>query len=102
LIRPVGSVILSAGETTLERDAVAADRVDLEEWVCEALRHHGGEASVLDVSKYVWHQHGDQLRFSGNLFYTWQYDIRWAAKKLRDSGKLVAAEISPRGRSVLS
>jgi hypothetical protein len=79
-----------------------AARDDLEDWVCEALRHHGGEASVLDVSKYIWSHHEDELRVSGNLFYSWQYDMRWAAKILRDKGKLTAAEVTPRGKWVLS
>ncbi|SDW39046.1 hypothetical protein SAMN05444006_10397 [Allgaiera indica] len=26
---------------------------------------------------------------SGDLFYTWQYDMRWAAQNLRGAGKLV-------------
>jgi hypothetical protein len=74
-----------------------ASRADLEEWVCEALNHHGGEASVLDVSKYIWAEHEHELRNSGSLFYHWQYDLRWAAKKLRDQGKLTAADVTPRG-----
>jgi hypothetical protein len=74
-----------------------ATREDLEEWVCEALDHHGGMASVLDVSKYIWDNYEDELRASGSLFYGWQYDIRWAAKKLRDKGRLAAADDCPRG-----
>jgi hypothetical protein len=74
-----------------------ASRDDLEAWVCEALDHHGGEASVLDVSKYIWEKHENELRSSETLFYNWQYDMRWAAKQLRDKRRLVAADISPRG-----
>lgn len=36
----------------------------------------------------VWRRHELDLRNSGSLFYTWQYDIRWAAQKLRDTGRL--------------
>ena len=78
-----------------------ASRQDLEEWVCEALYHHGGEASVLDVSKRVWSLHEHELRASGSLFYTWQYDLHWAAKRLRDQGKLTAADTAPKGIWVL-
>ena len=78
-----------------------ATRQELEDWVCEALRHHGGEASVLDVSKYIWAQHENELRTSGSLFFSWQYDMRWAAKTLRDKGKLAAADTTPRGKWVL-
>jgi hypothetical protein len=74
-----------------------ASRENLEDWVCEALDHHGGEASVLEVSEYIWAKHEDELRASDSLFYSWQYDMRWAAKRLRDKGRLAAADISPRG-----
>lgn len=74
-----------------------ASREDLEEWVCEALEHHGGEAALLEVSKYVWAKHENDLRASDNLFYTWQYDLRWAATKLRQKGRLAAADNYPHG-----
>lgn len=86
-----------AGE---ERDAVAS-RDDLAAWVHEALRDHGGEASVLDVAKHIWAEHENDLKASGSLFYTWQYDMRWAAKRLRDEGKLAAVDAAPRRRWAL-
>ena len=58
------------------------------EWIVEALRARGGASSVVEVAKYIWQRHESELRDSGDLFYTWQYDIRWAAKKLRDQGRL--------------
>jgi hypothetical protein len=58
----------------------------LMEWVEEALRARGGASNVVGVAKYIWDHYEGQLRHSGDLFYTWQYDIRWAAKKLRDQG----------------
>ena len=60
----------------------------LMDWVVEALQARGGGSSVVGVSKYIWDHHEVELRGSGDLFYTWQYDIRWAAKKLRDRGRL--------------
>ena len=62
----------------------------LQEWVIEALRDHGGSARPIDVARHVWEHHEPELRGSGDLFYTWQYDLRWAAKRLRDSGRLRA------------
>ena len=59
----------------------------LEDWLVEALQELGGSAKLLDVSKQVWRNHGTDLEDS-DLFYTWQYDLRWAAKKLRDSGRM--------------
>ena len=55
-------------------------------FVVEALRSLGGSGSVLDVTKYVWQVHEQDLRQSGDLFYTWQYDVRWAAQFLRNNG----------------
>lgn len=54
----------------------------------EALEELGGSGSVLDVAKIVWRRHEPELRDSGDLFYTWQYDLRWAATALRKDGKL--------------
>lgn len=42
----------------------------------------------MDVSKVVWRRHEQDLRAAEDLFYTWQYDIRWAAQKLRDEGEV--------------
>ena len=74
-----------------------ASRDDLMRWVLDALREHGGEAKIVDIAKHLWSRHEDDLRAAGDLFYTWQYDMRWAAKKLRDTGELAAPEASPRG-----
>ncbi|MDR6119727.1 hypothetical protein QE370_002911 [Aeromicrobium sp. SORGH_AS981] len=65
-----------------------ATRADLPQYVIEALDVLGGRGTVLDVSKVVWARHEDDLRSSGDLFYTWQYDLRWAAQKLRNTGIL--------------
>lgn len=68
-----------------------ATRADLKTWVVEAHKASGGEARVVDVCKHVWKQHHKELEDSGDLFFTWQYDIRWAAMKLRKDKVLVAA-----------
>ena len=61
-------------------------RDTLMDWIVDALRARGGGSNVVGVAKYIWDHHEHELRESGDLFYTWQYDIRWAAKKLRDRG----------------
>jgi hypothetical protein len=63
-------------------------RQDLKDWIVEALRDHNGRASVLEVCKHIWTHHEADLRTSERLLYTWQYDVRWAAKGLRDTGIL--------------
>lgn len=72
-------------------------RVDLQEWLIDILRDKGGQARIVDICQKVWQEHRNELEASGDLFYTWQYDIRWAATKLRKKGELVAAVDENRG-----
>jgi hypothetical protein len=74
-----------------------ATKSDLVGWLRDALRAMGGHATVIDASRAVWQSHEKHLRESGDLFYTWQYDLRWAAYELRLAGQLKAANQSPRG-----
>ncbi|AEH45230.1 hypothetical protein Thein_1364 [Thermodesulfatator indicus DSM 15286] len=74
-----------------------ADKYDLRDWLVEALRANGKSARIVDVCKYIWDKYEDELRASGNLFYTWQYDVRWAATELRKTGIMKAANMSPQG-----
>lgn len=64
---------------------------DLPELVLDAIKGIGGSGTVVEVSREMWRRHEAELRASGDLFYTWQYDIRWAAQKLRNSGRLAPA-----------
>ena len=57
----------------------------------DALHELGGSGDLLDICKAVWEKHEADLRASGDLFYTWQYDIRWAGTKLRKKGVLLPA-----------
>ena len=59
----------------------------LTHWVVEALQELGGKGRLLDVCKTVWAKHKFELESSGDLFFTWQYDIRWAATSLRSKRK---------------
>jgi hypothetical protein len=74
-----------------------AGKDDLTIWVAEAVHAHGGRVRLIDVARYIWKHHEDDLRESGDLFYTWQYDMRWAATALRHEGRLKAADASPPG-----
>jgi len=74
-----------------------ATKEDLSGWLIEALRANNGSASIVEVCKYVWNNYENELRRSGDLFFTWQYDIRWAATRLQNKGILRAAEASPSG-----
>jgi len=74
-----------------------ATKADLPDWVAAAIIGHGGSARLLDVAKHIWMHHEQDLKASGDLFYKWQYDMRWAANKLRNSGIMKPVEDSPTG-----
>lgn len=62
-----------------------------------ALNAEGGSAKIAVVCKRIWDEHEHDLRASGDLFYIWQYEMRWAATTLRRDGVLVDAKKLPRG-----
>ena len=63
-------------------------REDLQRIVSQAIAAHSGKASIVEVAQHIWGHHEAELKASGDLFFTWQYDMRWAAQRLRDAGKL--------------
>lgn len=68
-----------------------ATKKDLKVWVMEALRSGSGTSTLLDVAKHIWATHENELKNSGSLFYTWQYDMRWACTALRKEGMVEPA-----------
>lgn len=76
-------------------------RSDLMPWILSALNDLGGDAKIVQIASHIWDCHEKDLRSSGDLFFTWQYDMRWAAMKLRQVGKLAAPEATERGRWAL-
>ena len=74
-----------------------ANKHDLKIWIVEALKDHGGSAHIAPMCKYIGDKYESELRKSGDLFYTWQYDIRWAGKKLREKGVLQPKHPGDRG-----
>ncbi|BBH14653.1 MULTISPECIES: hypothetical protein [Chromobacterium] len=68
----------------------------LQQWVLEALAAHGGKADRLTVAKHIWQARGRELEGT-ELFYTWQYDMSWAASELRKLGQLKPANAGPAG-----
>jgi len=67
-----------------------ATREDLRQWVFEAVEDLGPSA-VPRVAEHIWQRHQTDLQSSGDLFYTWQYAMRWEAMKLRKKGKFAPA-----------
>jgi len=74
-----------------------ATKYDLEDWVVDVLQKRGGSAPLIEICRLIWRDRESELRASGDLFYTWQYDVRWAAHRLRRRGRLRPADESPRG-----
>ncbi len=74
-----------------------ARKDDLQDWIITALRANEGRATGVEIAKHIWRHHESTLRQSNDLFYTWQYDMRWAANILRSKGLLKDATSSPKG-----
>jgi hypothetical protein len=74
-----------------------ATRANLVNWVLEAINALGGEAKIARISEYIWNKYEEELKKSGDLFYTWQYDLRWAGLKLRKAKLIETAEVSKKG-----
>jgi len=47
-----------------------ATKYDLRDWLVDALEENGGQASIVEVCKCIWENHQDELRASGDLFFT--------------------------------
>ena len=89
----------SAYHYILERSDgfLSMDRYLMKDILIESLKNHSGSADIVTICRYVWNRYEKELRESGDLFYTWQYNIRWAATDLRKSGAIKAADVSPKG-----
>jgi len=64
------------------------NRDSLKAAVKSALKALGGSAPIIGVAKELWRQNEADLKDSGDLFFTWQYDMRWAAQELQKDGQL--------------
>ena len=71
-------------------------RSDFKELVTDALLVLGRSARLAAVAEHIWKNHEPQLKASGKILYTWQYDMRWASQALSDQGLLVKEKTSKR------
>ncbi|MEE9162122.1 MAG: hypothetical protein V3U35_04035 [Candidatus Neomarinimicrobiota bacterium] len=55
---------------------MSSNRVVMKEWVLSALESLGGKAAIVEVAKVVWEDNWPTIEKSGDLLYTWQYDLR--------------------------
>jgi hypothetical protein len=72
-------------------------REDIQPWIIDALRENGGNATITQVAKHVWEHHKEDISKDEFALYNWQYEMRWAAGKLRKTRQLKAAAASTRG-----
>lgn len=67
------------------------NRNDLQNILYELIDELGGRAYMMDIFRLFWKKHGKELKESDDIFYTWNYDIRWAATQLRKQGRMKPA-----------
>ena len=72
-------------------------RDDLPELLKATFANLSGSVTIIEVCKKFWADNESKLRRSGDLLYTWQYDIRWAATTLRKTGIMKDASVSESG-----
>jgi len=68
--------------------AGAVTRALLKEWILEALKDLGGSAHYVIVAKKIWELHKSQFSETDDMFFKWQYEMRWASQALRNEGLL--------------
>ncbi len=81
---------------------MSIQRDTMRDWVIQALRELGGRAMILDINKKVQELCGEEIGNTGDLFYEWQYELRWAGDLLRREGKIRLAKLSPKGKCELT
>lgn len=67
------------------------NKSDLKNWILTALQSCGGSGRIVEIAKHIWDNHENDLRASGDIYYTWQYAMRWAGQELQQEGKLSKA-----------
>ncbi len=57
---------------------------------------------MIDIFRKFWETHKDELDPAEDIFYTWNYDIRWAATELRKQKRMKPASTkeNPHGLSM--
>lgn len=65
----------------------------LEGWIIDALNSlEGGSGTIVQIAKHIWDNHKGDLENSETLFFTWQYQMRWAGQRLVNLRKMRKAK----------
>lgn len=70
-------------------------RDDLPDLLYNVLDELGGEATAVEAVACFWTRYDEELRESGNLYYTWEFDLEKAVKDLRRDHRMMEAFYSP-------
>lgn len=63
-------------------------RKDLPDILYQLIKELGESATMMTIFRKFWKDHKSELNENDDFFYTWNYDIRWAATKLRKEGRM--------------
>lgn len=77
-------------------------RNDLPDLLYKTISSLGGKASMMDIFREFWRLYISKLSPTDDMFYTWNYDIRWAATKLRKEGRMKPAHSKENPRKLTS
>lgn len=50
------------------------------------LKNLGGKSHFVPICRLVWGNHENWIRRSENMLYIWQFELGWAATRLRKKG----------------
>lgn len=67
---------------------MASPRETLKPMVARVLESSGRRMTIVEVAEELWRKHELDFKKEGDLFYIWQYEMRWAAQLLVDEGKV--------------
>lgn len=67
-------------------------RHDLMPLILEALEGCGGTATIVEISRSIWDRYKHDLEASGDFFYVWQYELRWAGEMLAKQGRILRGQ----------
>ncbi len=66
-------------------------RKDLPDVLYNIIKDLGGSGSMIQIFKKFWIENNHKFTENDDIFYTWNYDIRWAATSLRKQGRMKPA-----------
>lgn len=67
-------------------------RKDLPNILYQIIYELGGSAEMIDIFKSFWSKYKNVLKETDDIFYTWNYDMRWAATQLRKDNRMKPAK----------